>query len=126
MQELGLDGTPISDAGLVHLSGLTNLRTLALSNTPLTDAALVHLKKLANLKTDPPERVYEILASLEYPAALPSRAELAKLNYLLFPRWGDWAVVKVGDRYPENGSEPFTDDVVKAGFFNEDWQFDAK
>lgn len=53
-------------------------------------------------------------------------AELAKLNYLLFPRWGDWAVVKVGDRYPENGSEPFTDDVVKAGFFNEDWQFDAK
>lgn len=41
-------------------------------------------------------------------------AELNKLNYLLFPRWGDWAVVAIG-------SQPLTESVVRAGFFNEDW-----
>jgi poly(3-hydroxybutyrate) depolymerase len=49
--------------------------------------------------------------------------ELAKLNYLLFPRWGDWAVLKVGDRSPANPSEPLDESLLKAGFFDEQWQF---
>jgi pimeloyl-ACP methyl ester carboxylesterase len=49
--------------------------------------------------------------------------ELAKLNYLLFPRWGDWAVIKVVEKLPQQGAEPFTDNVLHAGFFNEDWRF---
>jgi predicted acyl esterase len=38
--------------------------------------------------------------------------ELASLNYLLFPRLGDWAVLKVS-----------SGEVVRAGFFDEKWRF---
>jgi len=50
-------------------------------------------------------------------------AELNKLNYLLFPRWGDWALLKVGDKSPANPSEPLDETLLKAGFFSEAWQF---
>ena len=47
-------------------------------------------------------------------------AELAKLNYLLFPRWGDWAVLQIpSDQKP---SEPLTEKVIRAGYFDEQWQ----
>jgi hypothetical protein len=42
--------------------------------------------------------------------------ELALLNYLLFPRLGDWAVLKVGT------TVPLDEDVIQAGFFDERWQ----
>ena len=48
--------------------------------------------------------------------------ELASLNYLLFPRLGDWAVVKVGAGLPEDLSDPPVEKPVQAGFFNEAWQ----
>jgi poly(3-hydroxybutyrate) depolymerase len=48
--------------------------------------------------------------------------ELATLNYLLFPRLGDWAVVKVRGKVAEKPAEPPRDDVVQAGFFNENWR----
>ena len=35
----------ITDAGLVHLKGLTNLRTLYLYGTQITDADIADLKK---------------------------------------------------------------------------------
>jgi len=41
----------ISDAGLVHLKGLTNLEDLGIQNTLVTDAGLEHLKGLSRLKT---------------------------------------------------------------------------
>lgn len=50
-------------------------------------------------------------------------AELAKLNYLLFARWGDWAVLKVGDRLPLQPSGPLEETVLEAGFFDDAWQF---
>jgi poly(3-hydroxybutyrate) depolymerase len=40
--------------------------------------------------------------------------ELASLNYLLFPRLGDWAVMKLGPM-------PLDETVLQAGFFNEEW-----
>jgi pimeloyl-ACP methyl ester carboxylesterase len=43
--------------------------------------------------------------------------ELATLNYLLFPRLGDWAVVKV----PDDPSRPAEEVVVRSGFFDEQW-----
>ena len=46
---LGLDGTQVTDAGLVHLKGLTKLSDLWLNGTQVTDAGLVHLKGLTNL-----------------------------------------------------------------------------
>ena len=45
--------------------------------------------------------------------------ELASLNYLLFPRLGDWAVLKVGGKVPEDPSQPLAETVVRAGFFDE-------
>ncbi|SIO61583.1 hypothetical protein SAMN05444166_6796 [Singulisphaera sp. GP187] len=44
--------------------------------------------------------------------------ELSTLNYLLFPRLGDWAVVKLA----ENRSGPANDEVIQAGLFDERWQ----
>ncbi len=48
-------------------------------------------------------------------------AELAKLNYLLFPRWGDWAVLKIAPARTE--SEAVSEEVLRAGYFDEQWQF---
>jgi hypothetical protein len=47
--------------------------------------------------------------------------ELAKVNYLLFPRWGDWAVLQVDPSRP--GSEPAEEKVIRAGYFDEQWRF---
>ena len=47
--QLNLYRTKITDAGLVHLKGMTNLRELTLPNQ-ITDAGLVHLKGLAKLQ----------------------------------------------------------------------------
>lgn len=47
--------------------------------------------------------------------------ELASLNYLQFPRLGDWAVLKVGSKLPTNPSDPLEEEVVRAGFFDERW-----
>jgi len=48
--------------------------------------------------------------------------ELASLNYLLFPRLGDWAVLNVSGKIPAKPSEPLDEGVVEAGFFDERWQ----
>ncbi len=44
--------------------------------------------------------------------------ELGSLNYLLFPRLGDWAMVRLTD-------DPRRDEVVQAGFFDERWRLPA-
>jgi hypothetical protein len=50
---VNLAGTKITDTGLAHLKGLTELHEFDLSGTKVTDTGLVHLKGLANL-----ERLY--------------------------------------------------------------------
>jgi internalin A len=47
--KLSLRSTRVADAGLAHLKGLTNLTTLDLSSTQVTDAGLAHLKGLTKL-----------------------------------------------------------------------------
>ena len=47
---VSLFNTKITNAGLVHLEGLTKLQTLDLQNTKVTDAGLVHLKGLTKLQ----------------------------------------------------------------------------
>jgi dienelactone hydrolase len=47
-------------------------------------------------------------------------SELNKLNYLLFPRWGDWAVLKLDVKNSE--SRPIEDNVLRAGYFDENWR----
>jgi pimeloyl-ACP methyl ester carboxylesterase len=48
--------------------------------------------------------------------------ELASLNYLLFPRLGDWAILKVATKVPNKPSDPLDEEVLRAGFFDERWQ----
>lgn len=50
-------------------------------------------------------------------------SELNLFNYLLFPRLGDWAVMKLGDKTPANPSQPLGDQAVQAGYFDEEWKF---
>jgi poly(3-hydroxybutyrate) depolymerase len=45
-------------------------------------------------------------------------AELNRLNYLLFPRLGDWAILNVKS---SSQAEPAAADVVQAGYFDETW-----
>ena len=46
----GYRETQVTDAGLVHLRGLTQLRLLYLNNTQVTDAGLAHLRGLTQLQ----------------------------------------------------------------------------
>ena len=48
---LGLLGTKLSDAGLAHLNGLTNLTFLRMDNTQTSDVGLAHLHDLKSLTT---------------------------------------------------------------------------
>lgn len=46
--------------------------------------------------------------------------DFATINYLLFPRWGDWAILKIDPQRPVD--QPVTESVVKSGYFNEEWR----
>jgi hypothetical protein len=48
------------------------------------------------------------------------------INYLLFPRLGDWAVLKVPDKIPVMAEEKMEDDVLQAGFCDENWAIPNK
>ena len=50
LRDLYLDETKITDAGLEDLRGLTELRTLCLGDTQVTDAGLANLKGLTQLQ----------------------------------------------------------------------------
>ena len=50
LQDLELHKARITDAGLKQLKGLTQLRELELYGTKITDAGLVHLRGLTNLR----------------------------------------------------------------------------
>jgi uncharacterized protein (TIGR03067 family) len=51
LRKLTLDHTPISDAGLAHLKGLTRLEELSLMGTKVGDAGLAHLRGLTSLRS---------------------------------------------------------------------------
>ena len=50
LQSLSLDSTNVTDAGLEHLKGLTTLKKLRLDTPRITDAGREHLKGLTNLQ----------------------------------------------------------------------------
>jgi hypothetical protein len=47
---LSLDGTEVTDAGMEHLKGLTQLQWLDIGGTKITDAGLEHIKSLTQLQ----------------------------------------------------------------------------
>ena len=50
LQDLNLEDTSITDAGLAQLKALTKLTRLNISGTEVTDAGLAHLKAVKSLK----------------------------------------------------------------------------
>ena len=50
--------------------------------------------------------------------------EFSTFNYLLFPRLGDWAVMKVaaGAESWRPGTANFPEEVERSGFFDEQWK----
>ncbi len=53
--------------------------------------------------------------------------EFAAFNYLLFPRHGDWAVMRLspGAESWNPGVAAFPEEAIRAGYFDEGWQFPA-
>ena len=45
LEQLGLRGTQVTDAGLAHLKSLTKLESLDLQDTQVTDASVAELQK---------------------------------------------------------------------------------
>ena len=50
--------------------------------------------------------------------------EFAAFNYLLFPRHGDWAVMRLtpGAESWQPGAMPFPEEAIRAGYFDEQWK----
>ncbi len=50
--------------------------------------------------------------------------EFTAFNYLLFPRLGDWAIIEMtpGSQEWEPASPTFPEKVIRAGYFDEQWQ----
>lgn len=48
-------------------------------------------------------------------------AEL-RFSYMVFPRLGDWAMIKVGDNPPTTPAPEVAETVVHSGFFDEAWK----
>jgi hypothetical protein len=51
LERLSLDGSLVSDSGLMHLEGLTRLRWLNLRDTKVGDAGVDHLRRLTELRS---------------------------------------------------------------------------
>jgi hypothetical protein len=47
-------------------------------------------------------------------------AEL-RFSYMVFPRLGDWAVMKVGPNHPVTPAPHVAETVIDSGFFDEAW-----
>jgi len=45
-----------------------------------------------------------------------------RFSYMVFPRLGDWAVMKVGDNQVTASPPKVEETVLRSGFFDEDWQ----
>jgi len=50
LSDFELQNTQVTDAGLAHLIGSTNLKHLNLSGTQVTDAGMTHLRRLTNIE----------------------------------------------------------------------------
>jgi len=77
LEELTILGTNVTDAGLAHLTGLNRLKSLNAGYTKITDAGLAHVAKLTALETLSLEAAHEITD-----AGLLYLQGLDKLTYL--------------------------------------------
>ena len=74
---------------------------------------------------DQPERFFDVLrAMLFYIDEFPERMHHPKESDLLFPRLGDWAMLKIlpGSDQWHPTSSVFPEEVMRAGYFDETWE----
>jgi hypothetical protein len=76
LQDLDLSGTAITDAGLKNLQGLTGLTSLNLNRTKITDAGLVHLQGMKQLYSLFLEETAVTDAGLKNLEAIPKLCDL--------------------------------------------------
>jgi hypothetical protein len=81
LERLVIDVPEVTDAGLANLAGLTELRGLLfISDTNVTDAGLVYIKRLSNL------RLLNLTGTKVSSAGLRHLVDLHKLEYLELAR----------------------------------------
>jgi hypothetical protein len=80
LRALWLDDTQVTDAGLAHLSGLTTLEFLSLKKTPVTDAGLAQLSGLTGLEVLDLDNTQVTDAGLAHLRGLTSLRELRLLD----------------------------------------------
>jgi hypothetical protein len=44
-----------------------------------------------------------------------------RFSYMVFPRVGDWAIVKVGENHPQTPIPSVAETILLSGFFDEGW-----
>ena len=49
-------------------------------------------------------------------------ADVNRVNYLIYPRLGDWALLRVGGTTPTDPREPLDESVVAVGYCDETWR----
>jgi Leucine-rich repeat (LRR) protein len=76
-ENLSLPRTSVTDAGIKHLSPLTNLATLSLDGTKVTDAGLQHLTQLSKLESLFLDNTQITDVGIEKLAALPNLEHLS-------------------------------------------------
>ena len=47
-----------------------------------------------------------------------------RFSYMVFPRLGDWAILKVGENPPNAPASKVAETVLDSGFFDEAWKFE--
>lgn len=48
--------------------------------------------------------------------------DIGRINYLIYPRLGDWALLRVGGTVPADPRDPLDESVVAVGFCDEAWR----
>jgi len=85
-----------------------------------------------------PPRAHDHGIQLIYPNPLPGAAgryivlnsghtyhdQELRFSYMVFPRLGDWAILKVGDNRADAPTLTVLEKVLNSGFFNEAWKIE--
>ena len=97
LRDLSLNGTKVTDAGLLHLAGLTHLKTIRLNRTDITDRGLTQLKRLTHLEKLEVRETLVTDAGVDELRQVISNCASAGQECMRFTT-GSWSAVMSSDR----------------------------